>query len=276
MLKILLRKLRKFCGFTLRRLGLYSYYSSISFVFSQAIEVCAIYRLGGYIRISYNNYKLYYNITKNIITPEHVIIDVGANDGWFAKIIYHFLPDAKVVSFEPLHFAQRKLQKIKSKYKNFEYHNIALGDEITEKEIIEYGTTGLSSFCELKANEYNIPNFSTDIRDKYKVKVSTLDEQFKHEKSRMIVKIDVQGYEMEVLKGAKELFARNQIDYVIIELMNKQKYKGQALANNIIEFMFDYNFEIYDLNPIYYEKTDGQLSEFDAVFRNINFLKGVE
>ena len=61
-----------------------------------------------------------------------------------------------------------------------------------------------------------------------------------------MIKIDVQGYELEVLKGGKKLL--RQLDYILIEVSNKQLYLGQPLEIEIEKYLYDMNFYKMDEN----------------------------
>jgi len=221
--------------------------------------------------LSLSNYlffeKIYFNILKN---NDYLIVDVGANDGWFAKSILHFDDEADIISYEPLKSQVENLKKLKN-YKNFDFKSVALGMSVDRLELKEYNTTSLSSLLNLKDGQYKKIGFSTNIKEKYDVCVTTLDKELVGVKKKIFLKIDVQGFEMEVLRGAASLFDSNKIDVVLIELVNREKYAGQTLAVEIINFLNKYNFVIFDLHPFYYEDDNGQLSEFDALFVNKNY-----
>ena len=66
------------------------------------------------------------------------------------------------------------------------------------------------------------------------------------------------------VQGDEPMVRAEQIN-TIVELMNKRKYDGQALAAEIICFLQNQGYEIYDLCPVYREQS-GWTTEFDAVF----------
>ena len=81
-----------------------------------------------------------------------------------------------------------------------------------------------------------------------------------------MLKIDVQGSEMDVLKsGTKNL---TKFKLVQIELSLQPLYEKQILWREIVDFMTDKNFDIWTIYPGYKKKSIGQLYQFDVIFYN--------
>lgn len=220
--------------------------------------------------LSLGNRLLYQKLCRFILNfDSYCIVDVGASDGWFSKIIFHFKPTAEIVAFEPLKSHVSGLEYMKKRYPKFEYQNKALGEKEGVMEITEYKTRGLSSIKKMIGGIYENHGFNTEISKKEKVKITTLDHFFEQrkQKKRLVVKIDTQGFEMEVLRGATKLFSENRVDCVIIELATIPKYEGQALFDEFFHFFNKQHFILFDIYPFGYEE-NGMLTEFDAVFVN--------
>lgn len=229
----------------------------------------------GSIDLAPGNFKFYTNLFPHLINKIEVdassvvILDVGANDGWFAKVVYRFAGEnTSVISFEPLRSMIPKLKMLAEKYSFYQYENIALGAANEIIEITEYNTTGLSSLKGLSTSyEYSHQHYDTSIANKYPVNVATIDWYLADRKitSPLILKIDTQGFEYEVLKGAEQALLKGQIKVVIVEVMTVEKYSGGVLYDRIFESLHSYGFTLFDLHPSYYE-SDGTLSEFDCAF----------
>jgi len=81
-----------------------------------------------------------------------------------------------------------------------------------------------------------------------------------------MLKIDVQGSEMDVLKsGTKNL---TKFKLVQVELSLQPLYERQILWREIVDFMTDKNFDIWTIYPGYKKKSIGQLYQFDVIFYN--------
>jgi hypothetical protein len=96
------------------------------------------------------------------------------------------------------------------------------------------------------SNTNNSNNYS--VIEKRDIKVSTLDEIFLNEKIShpILIKMDVQGYELEVLKGANDLLKK--IDYLLLEVSENEMYQNQPTEKIIVEYLKNFNFEIYRSN----------------------------
>lgn len=227
--------------------------------------------------LSRNNYRFYSNI-KKILNYENNdkklhFIDVGANDGWFARIIMRFFNNARITSFEPLKSQHIFLKNLSKENSNFKFHTFALGQIKGNNDITEYKTTGLSSLKSIDYSyNYDDRHFSQEIVDIYQVPVYRLDDflrkSLKNDEIN-ILKIDTQGFELEVLKGSTGLINQNKIKYIIIELMTIRKYSKASLYDKILDFLHSHGFYLLDFHQSYYEQDTGLLSEFDAIFKKI-------
>ena len=65
----------------------------------------------------------------------------------------------------------------------------------------------------------------------------------------ILAKIDVQGYELEVLKGSRNILKK--IKYIIIEVSENEIYTGQSLSNHIIKYLNEINFKVLNETKIY-------------------------
>jgi len=220
------------------KLGNYVYYFNGLFQALKLIHInldslCEYNSLkNGYVSLSPGNRKFYTNVLKglnNLYTEELsdlIILDIGANDGWFAKVVYRILgKDSLVISFEPLISMLPDLKLIADKFKNYKYENIGLGDSKKINNITEYKTSGLSSFKKISdQHKYNKQNLNTDLVSNYPVNIITLDEYLKNSNitNPLILKIDVQGFEYEVLQGI-EWSNRPKFIYLEDDLGNGQK-----------------------------------------------------
>ena len=75
--------------------------------------------------------------------------------------------------------------------------------------------------------------------NKIKVEMTTADKLFKEDHVDFL-SIDVQGYELEVLKGSKKLL--NQVNYIISEVNRTEQYKGCVLINELDEYLNGFGF----------------------------------
>ena len=169
------------------------------------------------------------------------LIDVGSNKGQFSLIIRKFFPNIIIHSFEP-QVEILNLQKKILGINNINYYNFALGNE--ERELELYITKRKDSSSVLRPILSKNKNYI--INEKKKISVKKLDEllDFKSIEKPSIIKLDVQGYELEVLKGSENTL--DYIDYVIAEISSTEIYENQTQADELIRFLGSKSFEIKD------------------------------
>ena len=143
-----------------------------------------------------------------------------------------------------------------------------MGANVGTAVIREYGSTGLSSFLALAEEyQYQDSSFNTRLVREVEVDVTTLDELLVQELDRTVVlKIDTQGFEYQILSGARNSLKSRHIKYIIVEVMTVEKYKDGPTYEVIFELLHSFGYRLYDINCTYYEKNTGQMTEFDAFF----------
>ena len=149
------------------------------------------------------------------ICDDLVIFDIGANIGQSCAYFRENFPDSKIFSFEPIPSTFEKLLRFVEKLpNNEEIHCYDLGMGFAEGsfEIFLKENSGLNSLSN------NLPLHTTELP--VEIKITTLDKFFKSQDFKKIdlLKIDVEGYEIEVLKGAEELLKSHSITFVALEV----------------------------------------------------------
>ena len=196
-----------------------------------------------------------------------LVIDVGANIGQFGKSIRGTGYSGIIYSFEPLIDAHEQLLKNTNQDKNWLIHNrCAVGDMIGDVAINVAANSYSSSIKEMLPSHLNAAPDSGLIGF-HGAQVITLDSLLKAwepHKGRIFLKIDTQGFEQEVLKGAA-----GTLDFVAVvqvELSLTELYKGQALYDYFFSFFDSLGFVLHHLIPGFIDPLSGQLLQFDAVF----------
>tara|TARA_B110000238_G_scaffold196121_1_gene236348 strand:- start:423 stop:1118 length:696 start_codon:yes stop_codon:yes gene_type:complete len=176
--------------------------------------------------------------TKNINT----IIDIGSNKGQFGLIARHILPNVNIYSFEP-QTSQLTIQKKIIGSQNIHYFDFALGATNEIKSLYVTQRKDSSSILEPVEND-NI--YSVTAQEKINVKrFDEIIDILKLNK-QILVKLDIQGYELEALKGFGEHI--KFVDYILTEVSFQEAYKDQPFANEIIEFLKKKNFFVIKKN----------------------------
>jgi len=215
--------------------------------------------------IYFSIYKMLYKIKRQGIEPK-TIIDVGASIGMFTKAANYLFPEAIIHSFEPLKSSFAKMKSLIGDNKNVKMYNFALGEKNEHTAINESSYEYSSSILEMSDEHKNAFPYTAE-STKQEIDVKILDEVFddKAIEKPVLIKLDVQGYELNVLKGATNFL--DKCDYIIIELSFKELYKQQPLFHDIYSFLVDKKFMLMDIIDYSRNAVTFELLQVDAVFR---------
>tara|TARA_Y100000389_G_scaffold199224_1_gene237197 strand:+ start:7797 stop:8507 length:711 start_codon:yes stop_codon:yes gene_type:complete len=194
-----------------------------------------------------------------IIKKNDVLIDIGSNKGQFSVLFNNYFPNSIIHSFEPQKSALEIQKKILNK--NIIYYNYCLGKTNSSKVLNITKRNDSSSILTPMIYKESI----YQIIKKKKVKVKRLDNILKLSNSKNIfMKLDVQGYEREVLLGAGNSLSK--INYILIELSSAKIYGKQSNSNEIINFLKKNNFILKkELNKSFLKKN---IYQTDCLFSN--------
>jgi FkbM family methyltransferase len=193
------------------------------------------------------------------------ILDVGGNRGQFSLICRLVKPAIPIVAFEPIPTEAEIFRKVLSG-KNVQLHQTALGENAGEAEIHLSRSADSSSLLPIGEMQRKLFR-DTDEVGTLKVPVKRLDD-FKSEwekHSRILLKIDVQGFELSVLKGATETLSN--CAYVYVECSETELYVGQALYRDVAGFLEQRGFKLQSRDNE--TMVDGKLIQADYLFIRI-------
>lgn len=205
--------------------------------------------------------------------PYSVVVDVGANKGQFALAVRSFQPQARVLSFEPLSGPLGKLRAVFANDDHVETYQCCLGSSSGEFEFNVSKRDDSSSL--LKMSERQVANYpGTELDRTQKVQVRRLDEVLSAPmlQGAALLKIDVQGFELEVLKGCGDLL--NLFSAVYCECSFVSLYAQQAVASEVIAYLASRGFSIAGLYNCAYDQ-DGQCIQADILFEPDQIFRGV-
>ena len=202
--------------------------------------------------LGYNNHKNFYSsgeiffLRKVCEEKPKICLDIGANVGKYSSYLLEN-SSAKIIAFEPMPKSFTELNKIKKNYSNrFFIYNIGLGDKKVRKNInFDKNNLQWANFNP----EVNKIDYLKNNKRKIRCSLNTLDNFVKKNKkifnSRIdLIKIDTEGFELEVLKGAKKTIKKLKPKYIQIE------YNWHHLFKNINLYYFSKFLKDYDTYKI--------------------------
>ena len=123
-------------------------------------------------------------------------IDIGTNEGNFLEYLNSQFKFKKIICFEPI---KELANNLKNKFPEVEVNNSALSNKKTKKKFFEYKISSQSSIYKQNDTFKSLK----ELKKIYKIDTISFDQKFNKNKKIDFCKIDVQGEEMNVLKGMK-------------------------------------------------------------------------
>jgi FkbM family methyltransferase len=212
-----------------------------------------------------------YQAIKKINTD--IILDVGANTGQFSLEIRKKGYNGKIVSFEPLLSARKKLIEYSLKDKNWLIHDqAAIGDHngfidinISKNSVSSSILPMMSSHSDAEGDSVYIGSERTPI-----ITLDSVADAYLNNSSNCFIKIDTQGYESQVLNGAINTLKKSK--GILCELSLVPLYEGQHLWKEIIERFEKEGFVLWSLHKAFTDKRNGRTLQMDAVFLRENVI----
>jgi len=185
----------------------------------------------------------FYNTIKNMgFTPLH-IVDVGANHGtWTREALNHF-PEAYYTLLEPQNWLKKSFQDILDANSKVQYYPVGAG----EKEgSFQFTIVERDDSCSFR---YSQEEAKAAGLKQIEIPVVTLNNLLSNSDLPVpdIIKIDAEGLDIEVLKGASNYFGKTEIFMVEAGVVNKS-FDNSFLK--ILNFMDENNYRLFDITDI--------------------------
>jgi FkbM family methyltransferase len=198
------------------------------------------------------------------------LCDIGASKGRWSFVMSQLNPNLKkVVLIEPQADLQKELESLNLPNIEKYIYQCAVGDK--EQSLELRGGTASASLFEIGSNQHYY--FPGTIKDENEyVEVRVLDEIYGHPNLEYpdLIKIDVQGYELNALKGGVVTLSKAR--YLVIEMSLREFYVGQPKLWELWRFIEKNGFEMLDHGfELRSPKAPYELLQFDAIFKNINY-----
>jgi FkbM family methyltransferase len=180
------------------------------------------------------------------------IMDVGAFKGDWTRVCLDIFPDGTITCIEPQEVPQAELKKLASEHSNVRIFQTLLGK--SEHKNIPFKEVGSGSSVLLNSGEETRRPMTT---------IDALIEEG-YCKPPQLLKLDVQGYELEILEGYTRNFDVCQVIQIEISLL--PIVKGAPILHEVVNYLYQRGFVMFDVDELIRAPSDGAVWQIDALF----------
>jgi FkbM family methyltransferase len=200
-----------------------------------------------------------------------LVLDVGANVGQYALELRRWGYRGRIVSFEPLSGPFDILSQKAGRDDHWQAVHLALGErsEILPIHVAGNAAASSSILPMLPLHDQVAPEAAyVDVES---VEVRPLDEllpEYRRDARSILLKVDVQGYESAVIRGAYS--SLKEMTAVQLELSLMPLYADAPLLAEMVAILADHGFALVGLEPGLADPRNGYLLQTDGIFARIN------
>lgn len=195
-----------------------------------------------------------------------LVLDVGASRGYYALSLRAAGYHGAIVSFEPLPESFRVLQQHAQGDAAWNLERVALGSADREADIHVAGNAVSSSLLPMAERHLAAAPQARYVADEHVhlARLDTVAGPYVSADTRAYLKMDVQGYEDQVLLGATEILSR--VILIESELSLCQLYDGQMLCVDMIGFLARLGYDLVAVQDGFVEAATGRTLQIDGIF----------
>jgi FkbM family methyltransferase len=189
-----------------------------------------------------------------------LVFDVGANRGQTIERLRKTFARPVIHAFEPGRDTFAELSRRMAGIPDLHLNNVALGERAESRTFFDTDPPDMSSLLEQSVDAWG------RIKGKYPVDVTTVDDYCAvHGIERIdILKSDTQGFDLDVLKGARRTIEGRAIRLIFMEITFSDMYKGSPRFDEIYAFLAERRFALVSFYDFYYQH--GRAGWTDALF----------
>lgn len=197
-----------------------------------------------------------------------VVFDVGANKGQSLREYAVLFPNCEIHAFEPNINLNPDISREMLQFPNNKFHllNFGLGSKEELRDFNIYNDDGVSSFLNAESFLHALNPNSWQLQSNNPQLLQTLDRYiFESKVIPDIIKIDTQGFDLEVLLGSQEILKRGVVSIIGVEVLFAKNYEKQGYFWDVASLLFNYGYQLYDFTRLVHT-TRGNLYFGDATF----------
>ena len=195
----------------------------------------------------------FYDMAKFVKTDNPMLFDIGANVGQTVKDFKEVFKHSTIHAFEPSPDTFEILKNKTSSFENIHLWNYGIGASSGDLLLNEYVHSNTNSFLDIQNNE------PSNLKRRTLVKTTTVD-QFSDENGIHkidVLKIDTEGFELEVFKGASKIFSDCKIGLLFFEVSFVNSHKDMPTFTELWDFVLKKDFELVSIYPLVHRKNMG-------------------
>lgn len=193
------------------------------------------------------------------------VVDVGAHIGEWSRLAHSVFPEASILMLEAQDSKAAALDKVVQTHPGKIRRQIALlGPEPRENvpfHECDTAPTGSSvlAFTSPEPLKFHVVNRRMETLDNLLAGAGIAHPDF--------LKLDVQGFELEILKGAPKALAA--ADAVLLEVSTLAQYKDAPLFHDVVAFMNAHGYHVFDICTLMRQRTENTLVQVDVIFAKV-------
>jgi FkbM family methyltransferase len=189
-----------------------------------------------------------------------LLFDVGANRGQTIEKFRATFAHPVIHAFEPGRGTFAELQRRMAGIPDLHLNNVALGERAESRTFFDTDPPDMSSLLEQSVDAWG------EVKGKYPVEVTTVDDYCAARGIDRIdiLKSDTQGFDLDVLKGARRMIEARAIRLIFMEITFSDMYKGSPRVDEIYAYLADRRYALVSFYDFYYQR--GRAGWTDALF----------
>jgi FkbM family methyltransferase len=204
----------------------------------------------------------------SLLKENSTVFDVGFHDGASCEEILNICPTARIKAFDPSTFARKKFEEKFSEDNRIELMGVALSSKPSTAKFHDY-----DNMCNSLAIRKDVV---MDLKASYDVVVDTIDNVCKSQGVEMVdfMKIDVEGFDLDVLEGSRDMLKEQKIALFIFEFASGWAANRRYLWE-VDEFFKDKPYSLYRLfngflSPFVYHHTKDSCMTLSTMYVGIS------
>ena len=192
----------------------------------------------------------YHYLIKKVIQPDFVVVDIGANLGYFSKNFARLTPQGKVISIEPIPLFYEVLTSALKQHKHVKTYNVALGMEEGKTVMVLPTENGMirTGLPHIAKNDSELQKY-----DNQEVAIVKGSELLKDLPKIDYIKCDIEGFEGVVFKEIEPIIEKFK-PFVQLEISSENK-------NDMLQLFARHGYQQYGISSYQFIKESGSQQE---------------